>query len=155
MAEYRKYIEKDSALDRRFQSVKVEAPSVEDTVLILKGIRPKYEEHHNVNFTDKALVAAAKLTDRYVTGKFLPDKAIDAVDEAGARSRMESLKRPPEIEKLSDEIKEVCTLKETAISDQNFEEAAEARDKEKKLRAKRERVLEKWKKELGKRNEQC
>ena len=146
LAEYRKYIEKDSALDRRFQSVKVEAPSVEDTVLILKGIRPKYEEHHNVNFTDKALVAAAKLTDRYVTGKFLPDKAIDAVDEAGARSRMESLKRPPEIEKLSDEIKEVCMLKETAISDQNFEEAAEARDKEKKLRAKRERVLEKWKK---------
>jgi ATP-dependent Clp protease ATP-binding subunit ClpC len=146
LAEYRKYIEKDSALDRRFQSVKVEAPSVEDTVLILKGIRPKYEEHHNVNFTDKALVAAAKLTDRYVTGKFLPDKAIDAVDEAGARSRMESLKRPPEIEKLSDEIKEVCTLKETAISDQNFEEAAEARDNEKKLRAKRERVLEKWKK---------
>ena len=146
LGEYRKYIEKDSALDRRFQSVKVEAPSVDDTVLILKGIRPKYEEHHNVNFTDKALIAAAKLTDRYVTGKFLPDKAIDAVDEAGARSRMESLKRPPEIEKLSDEIKEVCTIKETAISDQNFEEAAEARDKEKKLRAKRERVLEKWKK---------
>ena len=146
LAEYRKYIEKDSALDRRFQSVKVEAPSVEDTVLILKGIRPKYEEHHNVNFTDKALAAAAKLTDRYVTGRFLPDKAIDAIDEAGARSRMESLKRPPEIEKLSDEIKEVCALKESAISDQNFEEAAEARDKEKKLRAKRDRVLENWKK---------
>ena len=146
LAEYRKYIEKDSALDRRFQSVKVEAPSVEDTVLILKGIRPKYEDHHNVYFSDKSLVAAAKLTDRYVTGKFLPDKAIDAVDEAGARSRMESLKRPPEIEKLSEEIKDVCTLKETAISEQNFEEAAEARDKEKKLRAKRERVLEKWKK---------
>ena len=146
LAEYRKYIEKDSALDRRFQSVKVEAPSVEDTVLILKGIRPKYEEHHNVNFTDKALAAAAKLTDRYVTGRFLPDKAIDAIDEAGARSRMESLKRPPEIEKLSDDIKEVCALKESAISDQNFEEAAEARDKEKKLRAKRERVLENWKK---------
>jgi len=146
LAEYRKYIEKDSALDRRFQSVKVEAPSVDDTILILKGIRPKYEEHHNVNFTDKALAAAAKLTDRYVTGKFLPDKAIDAVDEAGARSRMESLKRPPEIEKLSDEIKDICSTKETAISDQNFEDAAEARDKEKKLRAKRERVLEKWKK---------
>ncbi len=146
LAEYRKYIEKDSALDRRFQSVKVEAPSVEDTILILKGIRPKYEEHHNVNFTDKALAAAAKLTDRYVTGRFLPDKAIDAVDEAGARSRMESLKRPPEIEKLSDEIKEVCATKESAISDQNFEEAAEARDKEKKLRAKRDRVLENWKK---------
>lgn len=146
LAEYRKFIEKDSALDRRFQSVKVEAPSVEDTVLILKGIRPKYEEHHNVNFSDKALEAAAKLTDRYVTGRFLPDKAIDAVDEAGARSRMQTMQRPPEIEQLSDEIKEVCALKESAISDQNFEEAAEARDKEKKLRAKRERVLEKWKK---------
>ena len=146
LAEYRKYIEKDSALDRRFQSVKVEAPSVADTVLILKGIRPKYEEHHNVNFTDKSLEAAAKLTDRYVTGRFLPDKAIDAIDEAGARSRMESLSRPPEIENLSDEIKEVCALKESAISDQNFEEAAEARDKEKKLRAKRDRVLENWKK---------
>ena len=83
LAEHRKFIEKDSALDRRFQSVKVEAPSVEDTVLILKGIRPKYEEHHNVNFSDKALEAAAKLTDRYVTGRYLPDKAIDAVDEAG------------------------------------------------------------------------
>jgi ATP-dependent Clp protease ATP-binding subunit ClpC len=146
LAEHRKYIEKDSALDRRFQSVKVEAPSVSDTILILKGIRPKYEEHHNVNFTDKSLTAAAKLTDRYVTGRFLPDKAIDAIDEAGARSRMESLKRPPEIEKLSDDIKEICATKESAISDQNFEDAAEARDKEKKLRAKRERVLENWKK---------
>jgi len=146
LAEYRKYIEKDSALDRRFQSVKVEAPSVDDTILILKGIRPKYEEHHNVKFTDKSLIAAAKLTDRYVTGKHLPDKAIDAIDEAGARSRMESLKRPPEIEDLSEEIKEICSLKESAISDQNFEEAAEARDKEKKLRAKRDRVLEEWKK---------
>ncbi|MEK9772380.1 MAG: ATP-dependent Clp protease ATP-binding subunit [Opitutae bacterium] len=146
LAEYRKYIEKDSALDRRFQSVKVEAPSIEDTVKILQGIRSKYEDHHNVSYTDKALEAAAKLTDRYVTGKFLPDKAIDAIDEAGARSRMESMKRPQEIEDLSDEIKEVCALKESAISDQNFEEAAEARDKEKKLRAKRERVLESWKK---------
>ena len=146
LAEYRKFIEKDSALDRRFQSVKVEAPSVEDTILILKGIRPKYEEHHNVNFSDKALVSAAKLTDRYVTGRYLPDKAIDAIDEAGARSRMETMQRPPEIEQLSDEIKEVCALKESAITDQNFEEAAEARDKEKKLRTKRERVLDKWKK---------
>ncbi|MDA7822958.1 ATP-dependent Clp protease ATP-binding subunit [Opitutales bacterium] len=146
LAEHRKYIEKDSALDRRFQSVKVEAPSVEDTVKILQGIRSKYEEHHNVNYSDKSLEAAAKLTDRYVTGKFLPDKAIDAIDEAGARSRMESMKRPQEIEDLSDEIKEICAVKESAISDQNFEEAAEARDKEKKLRAKRERVLENWKK---------
>src|SRR6056300_144109 len=146
LAEHSKYIEKDSALDRRFQSVKVEAPSIEDTIQILKGIQSKYEDHHNVNYTDKALEAAAKLTDRYVTGEHLPDKAIDAIDEAGARSRMEALKRPQEIEDLSDEIKDVCALKESAISDQNFEEAAEARDKEKKLRAKRERVLESWKK---------
>jgi len=146
LAEHRKYIEKDSALDRRFQSVKVEAPSIEDTVKILQGIRSKYEDHHNVNYTDKSLEAAAKLTDRYVTGKFLPDKAIDAIDEAGALSRMESMQRPQEIEDLSDEIKEICASKESAISDQNFEEAAEARDKEKKLRAKRERVLESWKK---------
>jgi ATP-dependent Clp protease ATP-binding subunit ClpC len=146
LAEYRKYIEKDSALDRRFQSVKVDAPSIDDTIKILQGIRSKYEDHHNVTYTDKALEAAAKLTDRYVTGKFLPDKAIDAIDEAGARSRMETMKRPQEIEDLSEEIKEICALKESAISDQNFEEAAEARDKEKKLRAKRERVLESWKK---------
>ena len=146
LSEHRKYIEKDSALDRRFQSVKVEAPSIEDTVKILQGIRSKYEDHHNVNYTDKSLEAAAKLTDRYVTGKFLPDKAIDAIDEAGALSRMESMQRPQEIEDLSDEIKEICASKESAISDQNFEEAAEARDKEKKLRAKRERVLESWKK---------
>ena len=146
LAEYRKYIEKDSALDRRFQSVKVDAPSIDDTVQILQGIRSKYEDHHNVSYTDKSLEAAAKLTDRYVTGKFLPDKAIDAIDEAGARSRMESMKRPQEIEDLSDEIKEICARKESAISDQNFEEAAEARDKEKKMRAKRERVLESWKK---------
>ena len=146
LAEYRKFIEKDSALERRFQSVKVEPPSVEDTVLILKGIRSKYEEHHNVSFSDKSLETAAKLTDRYVTGRFLPDKAIDALDEAGARSRMESLKRPPEIEELSDEIKDVCSAKEQAISEQNFEKAAESRDKEKKLRTKRERVLEDWKK---------
>ena len=152
LAEYRKYVEKDSALDRRFQSVKVEAPSVEDTVLILKGIREKYEEHHNVKFTDKSLMAAAKLTDRYVTGRFLPDKAIDALDEAGARSRIESLQRPPEVEGISDKIKEICALKETAISEQNFEEAAKVRDQEKKLRAERDKVLEDWKQS---REEQC
>ena len=152
LAEYRKYVEKDSALDRRFQSVKVEAPSVEDTVLILKGIREKYEEHHNVKFTDKSLVAATKLTDRYVTGRFLPDKAIDALDEAGARSRIESLQRPPEVEGISEEIKEICALKETAISEQNFEEAAKVRDQEKKLRAERDKVLDDWKQT---REEQC
>ena len=139
LAEHRKFIEKDSALDRRFQSVKVEAPSVEDTVLILKGIRPKYEEHHNVNFSDKALEAAAKLTDRYVTGRYLPDKAIDAVDEAGARSRMQTMQRPPEIEDYPKKLKKFVPQRNLQ-SQIKIEEAAEARDKEKNF-GQKERVL--------------
>lgn len=146
LAEYRKYIEKDSALDRRFQSVKVEAPSVEDTILILKGIRSKYEEHHKVRFTDAALETAAKLSERYITDRFLPDKAIDVLDEAGARARIESLKRPPEIEDMNAEIDEVCKNKEDAISEQHFEEAARFRDKEKQLRQKQIDMIETWKK---------
>jgi ATP-dependent Clp protease ATP-binding subunit ClpC len=144
--EYRKYIEKDSALDRRFQSVKVEAPSVDDTVLILKGIRSKYEDHHKAIFTDKALESAAKLSDRYITGRFLPDKAIDVMDEAGARARIGALSRPPDIENLTKEIDEVCALKEKAISEQHFEEAAKFRDQEKQLRTKQEQVTGEWKK---------
>jgi len=146
LSEYRKYIEKDSALARRFQSVKVEAPSVEDTILILKGIRGKYEDHHKVNFTDNALVAAAKLSERYITARFLPDKAIDILDEAGARARIESLKRPPEIEAMTAEIEEVCTKKEDAIAKQHFEGAAKYRDEEKQLRKKQTDVIEEWKK---------
>lgn len=145
LVEYRKYIEKDSALDRRFQSVKVEAPSVEDTISILKGIRSKYEEHHNVVYTDGALEAAAKLSDRYITGRFLPDKAIDILDEAGSKARIEALSRPTEIEELLREIDQVCLQKEEAINNQDFEEAAKARDKEKQLREKREAMLEEWK----------
>lgn len=144
--EYRKYIEKDSALDRRFQSVQVDAPSVEDTILILKGIRHKYEEHHKAIFTDKALEAAAKLSERYITARFLPDKAIDIMDEAGSKARIASLARPPEIESLTTTIEEVCSKKEEAISKQHFEEAAKFRDEEKQLRAKQESVLEDWKK---------
>src|SRR3954471_16946528 len=144
--EYRKYIEKDSALDRRFQSVKVEAPSVEDTILILKGIRGKYEEHHKATFTDKALETAAKLSDRYITGRFLPDKAIDVMDEAGSRARITTLNRPPEIEALGKEIEAVCTKKEQAIAAQHFEEAAKFRDQEKQLRIKQEEQIEVWKK---------
>lgn len=145
LAEYRKYIEKDSALDRRFQAVKVEAPNIEDSIEILKGIRHKYEEHHKVIFTDEALVSAVKLSERYVNGRFLPDKAIDVLDEAGSRARIESLKRPPEIEDLSKEIDEICSKKEDAISKQDFEEAAKFRDTEKQLRTKREETLEAWK----------
>ena len=144
--EYRKYIEKDSALDRRFQMVKVEAPSVDDTILILKGIRGKYEEHHKAIFTDKAIEAAAKLSDRYITGRFLPDKAIDVMDEAGSRARITSLNRPPEIEALTKEIDEVCVLKEQAIAAQHFEEAAKFRDREKQLRLKQEQLIAEWKK---------
>ena len=146
LAEYRKYIEKDSALDRRFQSVKVEAPSVEDTVLILKGIRSRYEDHHKVEFTDAALVAAAKLSERYITSRFLPDKAIDILDEAGARARIESLKQPPEFEAMTAEIDEVCAKKEDAIAKQNFEGAAKYRDEEKQLRKKQAVAIDDWKK---------
>ena len=146
LAEYRKYIEKDSALDRRFQSVKVDAPSVEDTVLILKGIRSKYEDHHKVKFTDGALEVATKLSERYITARFLPDKAIDILDEAGARARIESLKRPPEIEEMNATIEDVCAKKEGAISGQHFEEAAKFRDEEKQLRQKQVDVIEEWKK---------
>jgi ATP-dependent Clp protease ATP-binding subunit ClpC len=146
LAEYRKYIEKDSALDRRFQSVMVEAPSPEDSVEILKGIAPKYEDHHKVDYTPASLEAAVKLSDRYITARFLPDKAIDVLDEAGARARINSLDRPPEIENLAKEIDEVCQKKEEAISKQQFEDAAKFRDAEKQLRAKREQMLEEWKK---------
>ena len=145
--EYRKYIEKDSALDRRFQSVKVEAPSVEDTILILKGIRSKYEDHHKATFTDQSLETAVKLSDRYITGRFLPDKAIDVMDEAGSRARIGALSRPPDVENLTKEIETVCALKEKAISEQHFEEAAKFRDQEKQLRAKQEQITEQWKKQ--------
>jgi len=145
--EYRKYIEKDSALDRRFQSVKVEAPSVDDTVLILKGIRGKYEDHHKATFSDKALEAAAKLSDRYITGRFLPDKAIDVMDEAGSRARIGALSSPPDVEGLLREIESVCALKEKAISEQHFEEAARHRDQEKQLRTRHEEIVAGWKKQ--------
>ena len=146
LAEYRKYIEKDSALDRRFQSVKVDAPSIEDTILILRGIRSKYEDHHKVKFTDGALEVATKLSERYITARFLPDKAIDILDEAGARARIESLKRPPEIEEMNATIEDVCAKKEDAISGQHFEEAAKFRDEEKQLRQKQVDIIEAWKK---------
>jgi len=146
LSEYRKYIEKDSALDRRFQSVQVDEPSVEDTIQILQGIRQKYEEHHKVQYSDEALVSSAKLSDRYITGRHLPDKAIDILDEAGARARIQTLNRPPEIEDLSKKIEEVCAGKEGAISEQDFEGAAQLRDEEKQLRAQREELLDTWKK---------
>ena len=142
--EYRKYIEKDAALERRFQTVKVEAPSVEDTILILKGIRSKYEAHHKAKLTDVALEAAAKLSDRYLTGRFLPDKAIDVMDEAGSRARIQNMTRPPDVKALEVEIEEIRGQKEAAIKAQDFEKAASLRDSEKQAREKLEKIMAEW-----------
>jgi ATP-dependent Clp protease ATP-binding subunit ClpC len=142
--EYRKYIEKDAALERRFQSVKVEAPSIEDAIAILKGLRPKYEEHHKAEFTDKALEVSVKLSDRYITDRFLPDKAIDVMDEAGSRARISTMTRPPEVKGIEAEIEEIKTRKERAIKNQDFEGAASMRDKEKHAKEKLEAVLRDW-----------
>jgi ATP-dependent Clp protease ATP-binding subunit ClpC len=143
--EYRKYIEKDAALERRFQSVKVEAPSVEEAVLILKGLRPKYEEHHKAEITDMAVEASVKLSDRYITDRYLPDKAIDLMDEAGSRARIGAMTRPPELKDIEAEIEEIKTRKEKAIKEQDFEGAASMRDKEKQAKEKQDAVLNAWK----------
>src|SRR6266705_229191 len=142
--EYRKYIEKDAALERRFQSVKVEAPSIEEAILILKGLRAKYEEHHKAEFTDKAIEASVKLSDRYITVRYLPDKAIDRMDEAGSRARIGTMTRPPQVKELEGEIEEIKSKKERAIKNQDFEGAASMRDKEKQAKERLEAVLKEW-----------
>ena len=142
--EYRKYIEKDAALERRFQTVKVEAPSPDEAVEILRGLRPKYEAHHKAKLTDDALDAAVRLSDRYLTGRFLPDKAIDVMDEAGARARINSMTRPPDVKEIEKEIEIIRTDKEAAIKDQDFEKAASLRDLEKQTKDKLERILAEW-----------
>ncbi|MBM3859067.1 MAG: ATP-dependent Clp protease ATP-binding subunit [Verrucomicrobia bacterium] len=144
MTEYRKYIEKDAALERRFQTVIVEPPTVEQTVEILKGLRVKYEDHHKAKFSDEALATAARLSDRYITGRFLPDKAIDVVDEAGARARIQSLTRPPDMQNMEREIAQLKEQKEAAIKAQDFELAAGLRDKEKQARDRLEAVMAEW-----------
>ncbi len=144
MDEYRKHIEKDAALERRFQTIMVDPPSVEDTVEILKGLRDKYEAHHRVKFLDEALVAAAKLADRYISGRFLPDKAIDLIDEAGARSRLTVMTLPPELKGLEAEIENLKKEKESLIKSQDFEKAAKLRDQEKDARAKLEELNKQW-----------
>jgi ATP-dependent Clp protease ATP-binding subunit ClpC len=145
MEEYRKYIEKDNALERRFQQVQVDPPSVDDSILILRGIRHKYEEHHNVEYSDEALVSTVKHSDRYITGRFLPDKAIDILDETGSRVRIESLKKPKELDSLGDKIKEATINKDECVTKQNFEDAANWRDVERKLKERSEKVLDRWK----------
>jgi ATP-dependent Clp protease ATP-binding subunit ClpC len=142
--EYRKYIEKDAALERRFQSVKVEAPSVDDAIEILKGLRHKYEEHHKAEFTDEAVAAAVKFSDRYITDRFLPDKAIDVLDEAGSRARISTMTRPPEVKSMEADIEVIKGKKEAAIKNQDFEGAAKMRDQEKQAKEKLENLLKEW-----------
>jgi ATP-dependent Clp protease ATP-binding subunit ClpC len=142
--EYRKYIEKDAALERRFQSVKVDAPSIEDAIEILRGLRHKYEEHHKAEFTDKAVEASVKLSDRYITDRFLPDKAIDVLDEAGSRARISTMTRPPEVKAIEAEIEDIKGKKERAIKNQDFEGAAQMRDQEKQAKDRLETFLRNW-----------
>ena len=143
--EYRKHIEKDAALERRFQQVKVEEPSVEDAIEIMKGLRSKYEEHHKVNYLDEALESSVKLTSRYLTSRYLPDKSIDVIDEAGARARITTMTRPKELKQLELRINEINEQKVEAIDEQDFEKAAELRDQEKSTRKELEEKIETWK----------
>ncbi|MFI0348032.1 MAG: ATP-dependent Clp protease ATP-binding subunit [Chthoniobacterales bacterium] len=145
--EYRKYIEKDSALERRFQTVKVEEPSKEEAVLILKGLRSKYENHHKASISDAAIETAVKLSDRYLTARFLPDKAIDTMDEAGARARIAAMKRPENFKEIEARIDALRIEKEDAIKAQNFEKAATLRDAEKVAKDELEAAISAWRKE--------
>ena len=142
--EYRKHIEKDAALERRFQPVKVDEPSLDDTFLILKGLRDKYEAHHRVSYTDEALHAAASLSERYINDRFLPDKAVDLLDEAGARMRIKRMTAPKGLREVDDRIAEVRKEKEAAIDAQDFEKAAGLRDKERKLGEERAEKEKQW-----------
>ncbi len=143
--EYRKYIEKDAALARRFQTINVDPPTVDETILILKGLRDRYEAHHRVKITDSALEAAAKMSDRYVSGRFLPDKAIDLIDEAGSRARLSVTRLPKDLKKLEASIEEFKMEKEAAIKGQDFERAAKLRDEERKAKEELARIKKSWK----------
>ena len=147
--EYRKHIEKDAALERRFQPIQVDEPSVEDTVAILRGLRDRYETHHRVSITDEALQAAATMADRYISDRFLPDKAVDLIDEAGARLRIQRMSTPPEIKEYDTRIEEVRKEKEAAIDGQDFEGAASLRDKEQTLQDERNQKEQEWRDEAA------
>jgi len=144
MNEYRKYIEKDAALERRFQTVKVNEPSVEDAIKILMGLKSKYELHHRAHFSEKAIEAAVTLSSRYLPARFLPDKAIDVMDEAGAKARIGAMTRPPELKVIEGEIETIRLEKETSIKEQDFEKAAALRDKEKNAKKRFDDLLESW-----------
>jgi len=143
--EYRKYIEKDGALERRFQPIMISPPTVEETIEIIKGLRDKYEAHHRVRITDEAIIAAVRLSDRYVKDRYLPDKAIDVVDEAGARARLSVSSVPPDIRELERKIEKLAAEKESYIRKQDFENAARIRDRERELKAKLEEIRGSWK----------
>ncbi len=144
LEEYRKYLERDSALERRFQKITVDQPTTEETVQILKGLRDRYEQHHKVNITDEALQAAADLADRYISDRFLPDKAIDLIDEAASRMRIKSMTSPPVYRELEEQIEETRRSKEEAIENQEFEKAANLRDEERRLTKQKRELAEQW-----------
>jgi ATP-dependent Clp protease ATP-binding subunit ClpC len=144
MDEYRKYIEKDAALARRFQEIIVNPPSKEETVEILRGLRDRYEAHHRVQIQDNALDAAVELSDRYISGRYLPDKAIDVIDEAGARIRLKAMTRPPDLKELDAQIEQLNQEKEAAVAEQDFEKAAHLRDQADKLKKKKENITREW-----------
>lgn len=142
--EYRKYIEKDGALERRFQQIMVNPPSKEEAIAILKGLRDRYEAHHRVQIKDEALSAAVELSDRYISGRCLPDKAIDVIDEAGARVRLKAMTRPPDLKEIDSQIDQLNTEKESAVAEQDFEKAAHLRDQADKLKKKKDTIQKEW-----------
>ncbi|MCZ6689665.1 MAG: ATP-dependent Clp protease ATP-binding subunit, partial [Planctomycetota bacterium] len=143
--EYRKYIEKDGALERRFQTIMVDPPTKDETLEILRGLRDKYEAHHRVQYSDEALETAVELSTRYITGRFLPDKAIDVIDEAGARLRMKTMTRPPDLKDLETEIRTLEKEKEEAVAGQDFERAARLRDKADRQKKRKDQIRKEWK----------
>lgn len=154
MEEYRKYIEKDAALERRFQPITVDEPTTEETILILEGLRDRYEAHHRVKITDEAIEQAVRLSDRYITDRFLPDKAIDLIDEAASKVRLSAYTVPPELKELEQKMEEVKKEKDAAVQSQEFETAAALRDKEQKLREELEQTRNSWRADQGKTDSQ-
>ncbi|MDV6377325.1 ATP-dependent Clp protease ATP-binding subunit [Sporosarcina sp. GW1-11] len=148
--EYRKYIEKDAALERRFQPIQVDEPTVDETIQIIKGLRDRYEAHHRVKITDEAVEAAAKMSDRYISDRFLPDKAIDLIDEAGSKVRLRSYTTPPNLKELEVKLEAIRSEKNAAVQSQEFEKAASYRDKEQKMKEKLEKTKAAWKEKQGK-----
>ena len=150
--EYRKYIEKDAALERRFQPIQVDEPTMEESIQILKGLRDRYEAHHRVSITDEAIDAAVKLSDRYISDRFLPDKAIDLIDEAGSKVRLRSYTTPPNLKELEVKLDEVRKEKDASVQSQEFEKAASLRDTEQRLREQLEETKKIWKEKQGQEN---